>query len=78
MSDEKTLLDCKGDLCPMPVYKASRILAKLAPGQLLEVQCTDPGSVEDFPAFAKQTKNELVKATSLDGVHVFLIRKGAK
>jgi hypothetical protein len=29
-------------------------------GQVLRVQATDPGSLKDFPAFAKQTGNELL------------------
>jgi tRNA 2-thiouridine synthesizing protein A len=39
------------------------------------VQATDPGSVRDFQAFAKQTGNELLSHSTLDDVFVFLLKK---
>lgn len=36
-------------------------------GQVLRVIATDPGSVKDFAAFAKQTGNELVHQGAVDG-----------
>lgn len=69
-------LDCKGDLCPMPVYKASRTMAQLNAGDVLEIICTDKGSIKDFPAFCTQTGHELLETTSAHDVHTFYIRKG--
>lgn len=69
-------LDCTGQLCPMPIYKTSMTLARLAPGDLLEVVCTDPGSLKDFPALARQGGHELLSAEARDGRQVFLLRKG--
>ena len=70
-------LDCKGLLCPLPVYKAGRALARLAAGQVLRVECTDPGSLADFPALARQRGDTLLTAEARDGVQVFYIRKEA-
>jgi TusA-related sulfurtransferase len=42
-------LDCKGLLCPLPVYQAARAIARLHRGQVLRIECTDPGSLADFP-----------------------------
>ncbi len=69
-------LDCRGQLCPMPVYKTSLALAQLQPGDVLEVLCTDPGSLRDFPALANQGGHELVSAEAREGIQVFLLRKG--
>ena len=74
--DRVTLLDCKGMLCPMPIYRTSMALTKLSHGQILKVVCTDPGAVKDFPAFARQGGHELVGATQEEGSYIFLIRKG--
>lgn len=68
-------LDCKGLLCPLPVYQASAAMARLEPGQVLRVECTDPGSLEDFPAFARQQRHALVAAEDRGDTQVFLLRK---
>ncbi|HRC61089.1 MAG TPA: sulfurtransferase TusA family protein, partial [Candidatus Propionivibrio aalborgensis] len=53
-------LDVKGLNCPLPILRTKKALAEMESGQVLRVQATDPGSVKDFAAFAKQTGNELV------------------
>ncbi len=68
-------LDCKGLLCPLPVYKASQAMRKLLAGQVLKVECTDPGSIPDFRAFARQQGHTLLSADVRDGVQVFHIKK---
>jgi tRNA 2-thiouridine synthesizing protein A len=54
-------IDTRGLNCPLPILKAKKALAELASGQTLRVVATDPGSVRDFQAFAKQTGNELLE-----------------
>lgn len=66
MPTEKDL-DTRGLSCPLPILKAKKALAELQSGDLLRVLATDPGSVRDFQAFARQTGNELVEQRSLDG-----------
>ena len=70
-------LDCRGLLCPLPVYQASRAIAQLAPGQVLRVECTDPGSLADFPALARQRGLTLVSVEVQDGAQVFRLRREA-
>lgn len=70
-------LDCKGLLCPLPVYKTARALDRLDPGQVLRIECTDPGSLADFPALARQRGDTLLGAVEQDGVQVFHLRKEA-
>jgi len=69
-------LDCKGLLCPLPVYRTSQALARLRSGQVLKVECTDPGSLADFPALARQRGLTLLSAEERGGVQVFRLRKG--
>jgi len=68
-------LDCKGLLCPLPVYRVSQAMRKLSVGHVLRVECTDPGSIPDFKAFARQQGHTLLSAEERDGVQVFHIRK---
>ena len=53
-------LDTRGLNCPLPILKAKKALADMASGEVLKVMATDPGSVRDFQAFARQTGNDLV------------------
>jgi tRNA 2-thiouridine synthesizing protein A len=69
-------LDLSGLLCPLPVYKTSTALKKLEAGEVIEVICTDPGSLADFSALARQTGNELIVAEDRGSSQRFLLRKG--
>ncbi len=46
-----SLLDVKGLKCPLPVLRANKALKGLPAGSVLEVQATDPGTVEDFKTY---------------------------
>ncbi len=46
-------LDVKGQLCPIPVIRTQNQAKKLAPGDILEVLCTDPGVINDIPAWCR-------------------------
>ena len=65
-------LDTRGLNCPLPILKAKKSLNEMASGQLLKVVSTDPGSIRDFQAFARQTGNELMAQETVcsDFIHV--------
>ncbi|MDE2080092.1 MAG: sulfurtransferase TusA family protein [Burkholderiales bacterium] len=68
-------LDTRGLNCPLPILKAKKALADLASGDLLRVFATDPGSMRDFQAFARQTGNELVEQTQQGDEFVHVLRR---
>ena len=68
-------LDAKGLNCPLPLLKAKQSLNKLDPGQVLQIVCTDPGSVRDFEVFSKQSGNELLHASEDSGTYTYWLRK---
>ncbi len=68
-------IDAKGQKCPMPVLLTSRGIKKIESGQVMVVEATDSGSRSDIPSWAKDTGNELLEATSEDGVFRYVIRK---
>jgi tRNA 2-thiouridine synthesizing protein A len=68
-------LDTRGLNCPLPILKAKKALADLASGAVLKVVSTDPGSMRDFQAFARQTGNELVSQSSEGDAFVHLLRR---
>jgi len=68
-------LDASGLNCPLPILRAKKTLNSMASGQVLHIIATDPGSVKDFDAFAKQTGNELMESREEGGKFHFLIKK---
>jgi tRNA 2-thiouridine synthesizing protein A len=68
-------LDFKGLSCPLPIAKTAQAMRELAPGDVVEVLATDPGSVPDFKAWSENTGNELLEHTEEGGVFRFVIRK---
>ncbi|PPE69821.1 sulfurtransferase TusA family protein [Caldimonas thermodepolymerans] len=68
-------LDTRGLNCPLPILKTKKALAEMQSGELLKVVATDPGSVRDFQAFAKQTGNELVEQQTLDKEYIHILRR---
>ena len=68
-------LDESGLGCPLPVLRAKKALSTLQSGRVLRVVATDPGSVKDFEAFAKQTGNPLLESGVEEGKFIFLLKK---
>lgn len=71
-------LDTSGLLCPLPVYKAAMALSKLETGQVLRLICTDPGSLQDIPAMARQRGDDIVAGNVEGKTQIFWIKKGAQ
>ena len=68
-------LDTRGLNCPLPILKAKKALADMQSGEVLKVLATDPGSMRDFQAFARQTGNELVEQTTVADEFIHFLRR---
>ena len=68
-------LDVKGLNCPLPILRTKKALADMQSGQTLRVMATDPGSVKDFQAFARQTGNEMLSSSQADGVYEYVLKR---
>ena len=75
MAEYDQELDASGLNCPLPILRAKKALAKMGSGEVLKIISTDPGSVRDFEAFAKQTGNDLLESTENDGKFQYLLKK---
>ena len=73
--DAQKEVDARGLNCPLPILKAKKALADMASGEVLKVVSTDPGSMRDFQAFARQTGNELVEQVKAGSDFVHLLRR---
>ena len=71
------VMDLKGLPCPMPVVKISKGIKEIEIGQVVEAQSTDPGSLTDFPAWARTSGNEILKTEQDGDVIKFFIKRTA-
>jgi tRNA 2-thiouridine synthesizing protein A len=71
-----SVLDARGQLCPMPILNAAKAMRDKPPGHVLQLLATDRVSLVDVPAWAEDTGNELLSQHEDEGVYVFLLRKG--
>ena len=80
MTEEITVekvMDLKGLPCPMPVVKVSKGIKEVEVGQVIEAHSTDPGSLTDFPAWARTSGNEILKTEEDGDVIKFFIKRSA-
>ena len=68
-------IDTRGMNCPLPILKAKKALADMGSGEVLKVVSTDPGSVRDFQAFARQTGNDLVEQQTVGDEFIHVLRR---
>lgn len=68
-------LDARGLNCPIPILRTKKFLTTMETGEIVRIMATDPGSVKDFKAFARQTDNELLSSTEVEGEYQFMLKK---
>ncbi len=76
MSGSTDTYDLRGLNCPLPVLKAKKRLAGMAPGARLWLETTDPLAVIDIPAFCTDEGHVLVESAPADDGHRFLVERG--
>ena len=76
MDGDAETVDLKGLNCPLPVLRARKRLAGMAPGARLWFETTDPLAVIDIPAFCADDGHTLVTSETVAGGHRFLIERG--
>lgn len=68
-------LDARGLNCPLPILRTKKALNDMQSGQVLKIVATDPGSVKDLQAFAKQTGNELLSQADANKEFTFYMKR---
>ena len=68
-------LDARCLNCPIPILRTKKFLTTMETGEIVRIMATDPGSVKDFEAFARQTDNELLSSTEAKGEFQFTLKK---
>jgi tRNA 2-thiouridine synthesizing protein A len=73
MSESK--VNMRGLKCPLPALKTRKLLSKMAAGELLVVECTDPLTTIDIPNLLRETGDALEGSSKKGRVLTFRIRK---
>ena len=69
-------LDARRLLCPMPVIRTQDAVAGLKKGDKLEVTCTDPGALNDIPAWCRINGHKIIETKEREGEIILLIEIG--
>lgn len=69
-------LDARRLMCPMPVIRAQNRVAELQPGDVLEVISTDPGAMNDIPAWCRINGHQVLATREHDGDYIVEIEVG--
>ncbi len=69
-------IDAIGLLCPLPVLRARRTLAALPKGTRVRLLADDPAAVVDVPHFCTEAGHVLELQEEVEGVQVYIIRRG--
>lgn len=70
-------VDATGLICPLPVLRARKRLAGMAPGAVLRLVTTDPAAAVDVPHFCTEAGHALLSETTVGPARVWLIRRKA-
>jgi TusA-related sulfurtransferase len=60
----------------MPLIRVQDRIKTLHEGEVLEVVCTDPGTLNDIPAWCRINRHELMETRRQGGEIIFTIRTG--
>jgi tRNA 2-thiouridine synthesizing protein A len=70
-----TAVNMRGLKCPLPTLKTRKLLSKMAAGEVLVIECTDPLTTLDIPNLVRETGDKLEHSAKNGRVLTFTIRK---
>ena len=72
---EPAAVNMRGLKCPLPALKTRKLLAKMTPGEVLVIECTDPLTTIDIPNLIRETGDEIEASGKKGRLLTFRIRK---
>ena len=71
----ESTVNMRGLKCPLPALKTRKLLSKMAAGELLVIECTDPLVSIDIPNLIRETGDTIEASEKKGRVLTFRIRK---
>ncbi|WP_305909204.1 sulfurtransferase TusA family protein [Methylomarinum sp. Ch1-1] len=69
----KEVLDVRRLLCPLPVIRTQDKVKTLNSGDELTVVCTDPGVMQDIPAWCRINGHRVIDSRSEEGEYIIVL-----
>ncbi|NOV31360.1 sulfurtransferase TusA family protein [Methylomonas sp. ZR1] len=70
------VLNARRLLCPLPVIRTQDKVKTLLTGDVLTVECTDPGVMQDIPAWCRINGHKVLDTRTGDGEYVIVLEVG--
>jgi tRNA 2-thiouridine synthesizing protein A len=68
-------VDARRLLCPMPVIRLQNCINQQSTGTSVRITCTDPGTMNDIPAWCRINGHTVVSCDQQQDDFIFLVRK---
>ena len=75
-SEDIIELDARNLMCPLPVIRAQDRIKTLHPGQRMNVICSDPGALNDIPAWCRINGHRVISTRHDDYTIEVLVEVG--
>ena len=69
-------LDAKRLLCPLPVIRTQDKVKQLKSGDMLTVTCTDPGVLQDIPAWCRINGHKVLRTHASEYEYIITLEVG--
>ena len=66
-------LDVTGYRCPMPVIRVQNRVKELPAGTRVEAICTDPGALNDIPAWCRINGHKLIETRTENNEYIIVV-----
>ena len=76
MNDALVELDARRLLCPLPVIKLQNCVNQHPVGTRVEITCTDPGALNDIPAWCRINGHSIISTLEQDYEYIIVVEKG--
>lgn len=71
----ETKVSMRGLKCPLPALKTKKLLSRMAAGDVLVIECTDPLTTIDIPNLIRETGDAIEHSARKGRVLTFTLRK---
>ncbi|MCP4335451.1 MAG: sulfurtransferase TusA family protein [Gammaproteobacteria bacterium] len=68
-------VDARRLLCPMPVIRLQDCINQQSAGASVRITCTDPGTMNDIPAWCRINGHTVVSSDQQQDEFIFLVSK---
>lgn len=73
---QRVTLDARRLLCPLPVIRVQDRVKTLTPGTEIEAICSDPGVLQDIPAWCRVHGHRVIASHRQDHDYIVVLEVG--